>query len=330
MTTAENRPAASRRRFHVFVNEAAGSVEDVARQSAEIEQAFADSAVDVTVAAIDPAGLADAIRTTWESGDLDAIVVAGGDGTISCAAGAAVSAGAVLGVLPLGTFNHFAKDLGVPTAVPDAVAYLAAAPIDAVDVGEINGHVFVNNAAIGVYPEMVTLRDVIRERRGWGKVRAVPAAMVQTLRRMPTRHLRITLDDGSRLAVNTAFLFVGNGLFDADGTGVGTRTSLGGGRLGIYVIATTSRWRLVREAVRARLRGIDAAPQTDRREATTALVECDEREVAVALDGEPMSFEAPLRFRIRPRDLRVLRATDAGATGGSGRGTGDEVPTVAH
>src|SRR4030095_1182940 len=104
-----------------------------------------------------------------------------GDGTTNSAAGVAVTDNMILGVLPMGTFNHFAKDVGMTDDVGEAVRFLASAEITAIDVGEVNGRVFVNNASIGVYPQMVANRDDIRRRRGWGKIRAAPLAVVRTL-----------------------------------------------------------------------------------------------------------------------------------------------------
>jgi diacylglycerol kinase family enzyme len=312
----------TRRRVDVFVNEAAGSVDDIARQSEDIRSAFAAAGVDARVEPVDPARLAESIAARWGRGECDAIVVAGGDGTISCAAGAAVESGAVLGVLPMGTFNHFAKDLGIPGDLRGAAAALAVATVEEVDVAEVNGRVFVNNAALGVYPEMVETRDDIRERRGWGKIRAVPVAMVRTLRRMPSHNLVITADDTPRLAVSTSFVFVGNGLFDEGGGGVGSRPSLTTARLGFYVIKTTSRWRLFRDAVRARLGGLGAARQIDRRSATGLIIESDESSVSIALDGEPLTLDSPLQFRARPGALRVLRPVPPAEE--------PDVPTVAR
>jgi diacylglycerol kinase family enzyme len=233
-----------------------------------------------------------------------------------------VESGAVLGVLPMGTFNHFAKDLGIPGDLRGAAAALAVATVEEVDVAEVNGRVFVNNAALGVYPEMVETRDDIRERRGWGKIRAVPVAMVRTLRRMPSHNLVITADDTPRLAVSTSFVFVGNGLFDEGGGGVGSRPSLTTARLGFYVIKTTSRWRLFRDAVRARLGGLGAARQIDRRSATGLIIESDEPSVSIALDGEPLTLDSPLQFRARPGALRVLRPVPPAEE--------PDVPTVAR
>ncbi|MEY2445847.1 MAG: hypothetical protein QOE00_2427 [Ilumatobacteraceae bacterium] len=303
------------RRYHVIVNDAAGSVGEVTTQLAEITSAFADVAVAVTTDAVSADALPDAMRAAWQRG-IDAIVVAGGDGTVNCAAQVAVENDIVLGVLPMGTFNHFAKDLGMTAELDAAVQFLAGAEVTNVDVGEVNARVFINNASIGVYPKMVDERDELRARRGWGKLRAAPVAIVRTLRGLPVHRLRLTIDGAPAVHVETPLLFVGNGLFDEHGQRVGQRTSLSDHRLGVYVIATSSRWRLVANAVRARLGGVGAAPGMERRAAEEVIIDSSEPTLLVALDGEPTELRAPLTFRSRPGALRVL-ATPA-RTEGSG------------
>jgi diacylglycerol kinase family enzyme len=249
------------------------------------------------------------MRVAWQQG-LDAVIIAGGDGTVNCAAQVALQSDIVLGVLPMGTFNHFAKDLGMTSDLLASAKFLSVAEAIPVDVGEVNGRVFVNNASIGVYPKMVRERDDLRARRGWGKVRAAPVAVVRTLRRLPVNQLRLTIDAAAPVVVATPFLFVGNGLFDEHGERVGQRTSLTDHRLGVYVIATTNPWRLVANAIRARLGGVDAASRMDRRAGETLVVDADQRTLRLALDGEPTELAVPLVFRSRAGALRVLAAPE--------------------
>jgi diacylglycerol kinase family enzyme len=295
----------------VFVNADAGSVGELEQQSKDIAKEFRNVGVEAVVDSIEPGDLPDAMRRAWQPG-VDAIVIAGGDGTINCAAGVAVERDMVLGILPMGTFNHFAKDLGVPEDLAKAVSFLADAQVTAVDVGEVNGKVFVNNASIGVYPRMVADREAIRKQRGWGKLRAAPVAIVHTLRKLTVHTLRITIDDAEPVTFTTPFLFVGNGLFDQHGDRLGQRTSLSDHRLGVYVIATTSRLRLITNAIKARLGGLDAAAQTERLAGETLLIDSDEGSVEIALDGEPTDLRVPLEFRSRAGALHVLAAQNHG------------------
>ena len=176
-----------------------------------------------------------------------------------------------------------------------------------VDVGEVNGRVSVNNASIGVYPRMVTIHDAIRRRLGWGSIRGAPVAIVQTLRRLPVLRLRLHLDDdGSSVLVESPLLFVGNGVFDGVHGEMGERESLSEHRLGVYVVAVASRWRLVYNAVKARLAGVESASQIQRHVATTLQVDGLQRSLVIAVDGEPLTVDTPLQFRSRAAALHVL------------------------
>ena len=297
------------RRYRVFVNADSGSVGESDQLRAEITTAFGALGVETEADAVSPDDLPNAMRAAWQHG-VDAIIVAGGDGTVNCAAQVAVDNDIVLGVLPMGTFNHFAKDLGMSPDLSSAARFLSDAVVTPVDVGEVNGRVFVNNASIGVYPKMVGEREALRARRGWGKIRAAPVAIVRTLRSLPVVQLRLVVDDAAPSVVVTPFLFVGNGLFDERGERVGQRTSLTEQNLGVYIIATTSPWRLIVNAVRARLGGVTAAPRMERRVGDRMVVESDQSALEIALDGEPTELHTPLEFRSRAGALRVLAAPE--------------------
>jgi diacylglycerol kinase family enzyme len=300
------------RRYRVFVNADAGSVGESDQLRAEITAAFSALGVEVGAEAVSPDDLPAAMRAAWQHG-VDAIIVAGGDGTVNCAAQVSVDNDIVLGVLPMGTFNHFAKDLGMTPELSAAANFLSDAVATAVDVGEVNGRVFVNNASIGVYPKMVGEREALRARRGWGKIRAAPVAILHTLRRLPVVRLRLIVDEAAPVVVVTPFLFVGNGLFDEHGDRVGQRTSLTDQNLGVYIIATTSPWRLIANAVRARLGGVTAAPSMDRRVGDHLVVDADQPVLEIALDGEPTELLVPLECRSRAGARARSRCSCRGA-----------------
>ena len=112
------------RRYHVFINMEAGSVGEIDEQMRDIANEFRKVGVEATVVRSRATGLAERCARRGTRGT-DAIVIAGGDGTVNCAAGVAIESTIVLGVLPMGTFNHFAKDLGVPDDLSGAVRFLA-------------------------------------------------------------------------------------------------------------------------------------------------------------------------------------------------------------
>ena len=301
-------------RFEVLVNCGAGSVDGDAAdaQIADIERAMTAAGADARVRTFDPRHMADEVAAAWAETP-DAVLVAGGDGTVGSAAGVAAGTEVVLGVLPLGTFNHFARDLGLPTALDDAVAAVAQGVPRAIDVAEVNGRVFVNNSVLGAYPAMVDIRDDLREQRGWGKVRAVPLAALHVLRRFPLHRLTIATPDGTiRRRVRTPFVFIGNGSYDDGGGRVGDRSSLADGRLCVYVAHVVSRWGLVRTALHALLRGAEDANQLDRFEATELEITARSGHLRVAVDGEVVTLATPLRYRVRAGALHVIAPPETG------------------
>ncbi len=296
-------------RLEILVNGGAGAVSKAGDDDEKtvIEVAMKEAGVDAEVRVIDPARMKDHIRTRWAADDRpDAIVVAGGDGTVNAAAEVAAGTDIVIGVLPLGTFNHFAKDLGMPVDLDGAAVALAGGAVRTVDVGEVNGHVFVNNSLLGVYPAMVATRDRITDQTGWGKFRAAPVAAVRALRHLPVHRLDLTGPGYERSRTRTPFVFIGNGVYDNHGSGVHERDDLGDGVLGVSVARVVSRWGLVRTVLRAVLSGSQSARDLDTVELTELTIRSRTKRVRVALDGEVCWLELPLRYEVRPNALHVL------------------------
>jgi len=296
-------------RFEVLINGGAGSVdEDHENQEvAAIQEAMARAGAEARVRMVDPEELPGLVREVWDGDQRpDAVLVAGGDGTVNCAASVAVGTDVVIGVLPLGTFNHFAKDLGVPEGLDEAVAALVSSEVRAVDVGEVNGRVFVNNSLLGFYPDLVTARDQAREHRGWGKVRAVPVAATQVMRKFPLHRLALSGPGYDRPRTRAPFVFIGNGVYDNANFGVHERADLVDGVLGVSVARVVSRWGLVRTVVRALVSGSDRARDLDVVELPELTVRSHTKRMRVSLDGEVCWLDLPLQYRCRPKALNVL------------------------
>jgi diacylglycerol kinase family enzyme len=295
-------------RVEVVLNSAAGSADDDERaQLSIIEAAFTDAGAQVGVRSVEPDRLSATLHAIWGSDERpDAMVIAGGDGTINTAAQAAAGTDLVIGVLPLGTFNHFAKDLGMPTDLTGAVAALVTGSVRLVDVGDVNGRVFVNNSAIGVYPDMVAIRDRLRERRGWGKVRAAPVAAARVLRFLPVHRLDLIGETYDRRKLRTPVVFVGNGVFANTGGGIYQRDDLTAGRLGVTIARAQTRFQLVSAIVRTLLLGSQSARGVDVVELEELTIRTSARRLRVALDGETEWLNSPLHYRIRPGALKVM------------------------
>lgn len=199
MNLAEQRRSAGHARgaarWLVLVNRASGpGSRDSEALHDRIVRAFAATERAADVRLIAPDALADTVRAA--RGAYAAIVVAGGDGSVSAAAGVLAGTGTTLGVLPCGTLNHFARDIGMPGGIEAAVAALVGGVTARVDVGEVSGRVFVNNSSVGIYTAIVADRDRQRREHGRGKWLALAIAGGRALRHY--RRRRLTISSGGR------------------------------------------------------------------------------------------------------------------------------------
>ncbi len=245
-----------------------------------------------------------AVKTALQQG-CKTIVAGGGDGTLSAVASLLIGQPVTFGVLPLGTLNHFAKDLGVPIDPLQALQGLPSATAVEVDVAEVNGHYFLNNSSIGLYVDIVRDRERQQTRLGRGKWPAFAWALAGAMRRFP--FLTVTLSShGKPVEHRTPMVFVGNNVYRTDGLQIGERDALQAGVLCVYLTERTGRWRLFTLGLRA-LAG-RVREEKDFQVLLTDAVRIDTRRshMRVAMDGEVKLLEAPLRYRIHPRALRVL------------------------
>jgi diacylglycerol kinase family enzyme len=233
------------------------------------------------------------------------IVAAGGDGTVSAVAAAARGTGTALAVVPFGTFNHFAKDLGIPLDTAEAVRVLLEGRRLKIDVGEVNGRTFVNNASLGLYPAMVRTRDKLRRHLGHSKGRAMIWAMLAAIRRAPLLTLELQADR-EIAPCRSPFVFIGNNTYAMSGFDIGTRERLDAGELSIYTTQRCSLAGLVSLAFRALIGRLHQADDFAVTQARRLVVQTPHKRLLVATDGEINIMETPLDFRIVPGALEVL------------------------
>lgn len=233
------------------------------------------------------------------------LVAAGGDGTISTAAAALAGTDITLGVLPFGTLNHFAKDLGIPLKLEASVTNIVQDNVIAVDVGEVNGHIFINNSSLGLYPDMVRDRERQQSRLGRGKWRSFLWASLSVLRRFPFLIVRIEVESETRGFV-TPLVFIGNNEYRMEGFNIGARESLERGVLSVYIVKKQGRAALVRLSLAALLGRLEQERDFEALTATEMLIETRRTRLLVATDGEVQPMSSPLHYRIRPRCLRVI------------------------
>lgn len=237
-------------------------------------------------------------------GDAQTIVAGGGDGTINAVASTLIDTDKTLGVLPLGTLNHFAKDLNIPLDLQGAVNNIIANYVVPVDAGEVNGHIFLNNSSLGLYPRLVHEREQ-KQRLGHGKWPAFVWAAFSVMRRYPFLDVRLRVE-GKEISSRTPFVFVGNNEYEMENFNIGGRARLDAGELSIYFSNRMRRLGLVGLALRALVRRVENAEEFIAMRATEFSIETKRSSIRVATDGEVMMMTPPLRYRVRPGALKVI------------------------
>jgi len=232
------------------------------------------------------------------------LVAGGGDGTVSSVASAIVGSDAALGILPLGTLNHFAKDVGVPLDLDDAIRAIAGGRTLRVDVGEVNGRPFINNASVGMYASLIAERQAM-QRLGRRKWLAHALAVARVWRRYHRLHVLLRAD-GRERAVPTPFVFVGNNEYQLSGLELGGRKKLDDGRLHVCMAPGMPRRRVARMIVVAIFADICRLESFESFTGSEVTLDAGTGRLRVSLDGEVITLDSPLEFRIRPRALRVI------------------------
>ena len=278
-----------------FVNPAAGNA-DAAREALEAAGGF-----DVRI--VDPARIADAVRDAVRAG-AKRILVAGGDGTIGTAAGIAAPAGVELAILPSGTVNHFAEDLGLPSDIGECVRVARDGRAVSVDSGSVNGRLFLNTSSVGAYVSFVRLRDGLEQRLGYRLANIVAA--LRMLAHVPT--FRVTVEaDGVAREYLSSLVFIGVGERELKLPTLGARVASGRPGLHVMVVRRRSGARTIAFALAAMARGVASVSRTPAMDAFLV----DRCRVATrarraALDGEIVDVMPPLEYTHQSACLKVV------------------------
>jgi diacylglycerol kinase family enzyme len=298
------------RRVSAVVNRDAGSLEDI-----DIE-AFCVSLRDRLEDAGAPTDVVTASATEIEAamekafgGPAEIVIIGGGDGTVTGAAALALRYKKVLGVIPLGTFNLMARDLDMPLDPDAAIAALAAGAVRTVDVGFVNGRLFLCQSGLGFFSRFAQARQRSRATRSSSKWLKAARALLAALRRTRILDVRVNSEGGSRRFRSLALLITINAYHRNPGDLL-RRDRLDGGQLALYSIRYRTAAGLIVFALKlllGRWHRDDQLEILPSRELTIARRRG--RKLPVTLDGELLVLPTPLRYRLFPRALRVLGAT---------------------
>ncbi|HEV2845557.1 MAG TPA: diacylglycerol kinase family protein, partial [Thermoanaerobaculia bacterium] len=291
-------------RIAVIVNRRAGTVVSEGLDAEALQRIFRNAGVEADVRLL-PGEEIEAATREAVAGGAEVVVAGGGDGTIRTVASVLVEERVPMGVLPVGTLNHFARDLGIPTELPEAVRVLVTGTVRALDVAEVNGEVFVNNSILGFYPPVVRVRDWQRRRLERGKWWATLTAAFKVLPKLPSLHVRLKAD-GLEIDHKTRFVFVGNNEYEFHAFRYGARCRFDSGSLYIYIDKSRTRLGLLAVALLGLVRDVKRTDRFERWQLPELTIETRKKAVPVYLDGEVTVMNPPLRYRTRPLALRVL------------------------
>lgn len=294
----------------MLINRSGGTAAAMgATLTSAVEEAFARAGREISLDLLDGDEITDAAR---QYAGEPLVVVGGGDGTIGAVASALAHTSSALGVLPLGTRNHFARQLGVPLDLGYAAQLAVSGQRRRIDIGAAGDRVFVNNASFGIYTRVVRLRD----RKGGPKWLGSIRAAIHALRRMRAQRFMLRID-GERRELDTPLLFVGNNEYSIALGHLGERASLDDGRLSLCAISAQSPLQLLAFAMRTVV-GL-ARPERDFEEfANARRIEIDgQGYIEGAFDGELVLLPLPLRLRSLPAALGVVTPRETASVAGA-------------
>ncbi len=295
------------RKIALVINEKAGRLKGLfsrARKN-KIEELFHSRFPNVKIFWSWPEKLNDTFKEAVDSG-ANVVAVAGGDGTINSAANFLYGKDIVLGILPVGTFNLVARDLDIPVSIEKAVETFLNGNPKTVDAGELNNQVFLHHVSIGIHTRVVRLRDVYRNRMGFGKLFFTALAIIYSFLRPPENRLRLVTENHV-FSLITPFIFVGNNRFETERFIVLKRMRFDEKVLNVFFTREKSTLALCKISLMTILqRRLKRVPHLRGLYCREMKVFGEIRKMKLIMDGEVMEKELPLHFRIIPRAFNII------------------------
>jgi len=233
-----------------------------------------------------------------------AVIAGGGDGTLNGVAAGLSGSDVPMAILPIGTLNHLARDLGVSLNVDQAIGELRGDRVARIDLGDVNGRVFLNNSVIGLYPAYWFTRERMEQRWKWRWL-SIASALFTVFRRNPYLNLRL-LVNGKEIRRKTPYVLIANNQHRMEGYQLGTRDRLDSGLLWVYVMRKLSRWSLFRMAMSLLVGRFKTQDDFETFAVSSLRVETRRKKLGVSLDGEVKVLRTPLEYRSLPGALRVI------------------------
>lgn len=291
-----------RRKIAVIYNERSGQQGQPV--SAQLKDLLAEQGVEFELHEFDPGRVGALVLGVLDSSP-DAVLAAGGDGTVTSVAQHLVGTSVPLGVLPMGTMNVLARDLGVPEKLDEAVPAVLSAPTHSIDVARVNDRLFLCSTVLAVLPHLGRIRERARSAPGHTVLQLV-ARTFQTLRTYPRMRLSLTVD-GTSHEVRTRAVVVSNNPLSEGPAPMPGRGQLDTGKLAVYVARDRTRWDLAGIATKVMLGSWKQAKRLRMYDGESVRIDFDGLGMmSVMTDGEVIQLTLPLQFELAPRALAVL------------------------
>jgi len=232
-------------------------------------------------------------------------LVAGGDGTVRTAAQVLVHTEIPLAILPLGTFNHFAKELNFPTDIEELFKIIKNNKTKQVDVGEVNQIIFINHSSIGLYTYVLKVKQKHKKWLGTSRLLKILFTAINIFKVIPIYTLKIKME-GQILILNTCLMFIGNNYYFTNLLDLGSRQTLTAGFLSVYILNCKNRWNLIQVMFKVLFRTLDKTKYIKQFTTDDIIIEAKSKSVNVVVDGEIMKLENPLHYTIHNKKLTVI------------------------
>jgi len=286
----------------VILNRGAGRHQN--ETQAQIEKFFRSRAVRARMLVARDGGEIARLAADAARSDAEVIVAAGGDGTIDGIASALAGTGKILGVIPLGTFNLLARRLNIPVDLENALQTLVNGRVAEINVGEVNGRVFLSRSSIGLYPLALRQREKMYRCFGRSRLIALLSGATALARWGNIMTIRLTTEEGGHL-FRSRFVFVCNNPAELEYFNLPGRQCIDADKFAVYVPKPLSPPGIVRLGFRMLGRRAQESRDFETFCARDVSFEIKPSRAPVSLDGEVEIMQSPLHYRLRPAALRI-------------------------
>lgn len=244
-------------------------------------------------------------RLIKNKNQLKAVLISGGDGTISSFIKIGVETNIPIGIIPNGTFNNFAQDNNIPLEIEDALNTIALFNTKEIDVAMVNDKYFVNNSSIGLYVHSVKIRERTKKIYKLNKLTTMFFAIIRIFYLFPMIYVEIK-SDGKSFKSKTPFVFVGNNKYQFDLLSLGERKSLTKGKLYVHFSKCKYRFCLIKIGFKALINRLYDEKDLIINEIDEIVISSKKKKINVAADGEIYQMNSPLRYKIIPKAIKLI------------------------